>query len=182
MLAAMKFNHVRFVWHCRVCLLMPDHLRAIIAFPRECGMQTTVKNWKKFVAGKHGVDWQRDFFDHCLRDHHELEEKTGYILVNPVRKGLCEQAEDWAWVYRPNDRPPPLGDKVGRAVLCTPVQWQFAAARTHSTSLRAGCDAPYLQKLSRQIDRPSQEAQIMVPRNFKTAKLLQVRREPLRVQ
>ena len=34
-LAAMKFNHERFVWHCGLCLLMPDHLHAIIAFPRE---------------------------------------------------------------------------------------------------------------------------------------------------
>jgi len=107
-LAAMKFNHERFVWHCHLCLLMPDHLRAIIAFPREPGMQTTVRNWKKFVAGKHGVDWQRDFFEHRLRNHHELEEKTSYVLMNPVRKGLCERAEDWVWVYRPNDRPPPL--------------------------------------------------------------------------
>jgi hypothetical protein len=60
-------------------------------------MTTTIKNWKKFVAGKYGVDWQRDFFDHRLRDHYELEEKTGYILMNPVRRGLCVRAEDWAW-------------------------------------------------------------------------------------
>jgi len=70
-------------------------------------MATAIKNWKKFVAGKHGVDWQRNFFDHRLRDHHELDEKTSYILMNPVRKGLCQRAEDWLWVYRPNDRPPP---------------------------------------------------------------------------
>jgi hypothetical protein len=44
------------------------------------------------------------FFDHRLRDHHELEEKTSYILLNPVRKELCERAEAWRWVYRPNDR------------------------------------------------------------------------------
>jgi len=50
LLDAMKFNHERFVWCCRVCLLMPDHLHAIIAFPREPGMATIVKNWKKFVA------------------------------------------------------------------------------------------------------------------------------------
>jgi len=87
---------------------MPDHLHAIIAFSREPGMQTTIKNWKKFVAGKHGVDWQRDFFDHRLRDHHEVEEKTSYILMNPVRKRLCERAEDWLWVYCPNERQPPL--------------------------------------------------------------------------
>ena len=106
-LAAMQFNHERLIWHCRLCLLMPDHLHAIIAFPREPGMQITITNWKKFITGKCGVDWQRDFFDHRLRDHHELEEKTGYIFMNPVRKGLCERAEEWMWVYRPNDRPPP---------------------------------------------------------------------------
>jgi putative transposase len=139
-LDAMKYNHERFAWHCCLCLLMPDHLHAIIAFPREPGMAMIVKNWKKFVAGEHGVNWQRDFFDHRLRDHHELEEKTSYILMNPVRKGLCEQAEDWEWVYRPNDRPPPR--LVGRAVPCTPSS-AMLAARTHSTSLRASCDAPY---------------------------------------
>jgi REP element-mobilizing transposase RayT len=103
-LATMAHNHTQLVWHCRLCLLMPDHLHAILAFPREPGMQTTLKNWKKFVAGQHGVKWQRDFFDHRLRNHWELEEKTSYILMNPVRRGLCERAEDWVWVFRPKDR------------------------------------------------------------------------------
>jgi putative transposase len=107
-LATMKFNHDKLVWHCRLCLLMPDHLHAIMAFPREPGMETVMKNWKKYVAGKHGVDWQRDFFDHRLRDHHELEEKTSYILMNPVRKGLCGRAADWTWMFRPGDRLPPM--------------------------------------------------------------------------
>jgi putative transposase len=107
-LAAIKHNHEKLAWHCRLCLLTPDHLHAVFAFPREPGMQTVIKNWKKYVAGKHGVNWQRDFFDHRLRDHHEVDEKTSYILMNPVRKGLCERAEDWVWIYRPSDRPPPL--------------------------------------------------------------------------
>lgn len=119
-LAAMAHNHDKFVWHCRLCLLMPDHLHAIIAFPREPGLKTVVSNWKKFVAMKLGVKWQRDFFDHRLRDHHELQEKTGYILMNPVREELCERAEDWVWVYRPADRLPPRLDYVGRTVLCPP--------------------------------------------------------------
>jgi len=106
-LAAMRFNHEKFVWHCRLCLLMPDHLHGVLAFPREPGMETAIKNWKKFVATKHGVKWQRDFFDHRLRNDQELQEKTSYILMNPVRKGLCKRAEDWVWVYRPSDRLPP---------------------------------------------------------------------------
>jgi hypothetical protein len=87
---------------CRIICTRSLRFRA----NREC--KTTVRNWKKFVAGKHGVEWQRDFFDRRVRDHHELEEKTSYILMNPVRQGLCQRAEDWVWVYRPNDRPPPL--------------------------------------------------------------------------
>ena len=107
-LSAAAYNHERFVWHCRLMLLMPDHLHGIIAFPPEPGMKSVVMNWKKFLARKHGVTWQRDFFDHRLRDHHEMDEKTSYILMNPVRKNLCERATDWPWVYRPNDRITPI--------------------------------------------------------------------------
>jgi putative transposase len=109
-LAAIKHNHEKFVWHCRLCLLMPDHLHAIISFPSKPGMKTVITNWKKFVAFKYGVEWQRDFFDHRLRDQNELQEKTSYILMNPVRKGLCERAEDWIWIYHPTDRPVPKLD------------------------------------------------------------------------
>lgn len=107
-LAAMRHNHEQLVWHCRLCLLMPDHLHAILAFSREPGMATSIKNWKRFVAGKHGVVWQRDFFDHRLRTRDELKEKTDYIRLNPVRKGLCAQIEGWPWVYAPNNRIPPM--------------------------------------------------------------------------
>jgi REP-associated tyrosine transposase len=50
-LAAIRHNHEKLAWHCRLCLLMPDHLHAILAFPREPGMATMIKNWKKYVAG-----------------------------------------------------------------------------------------------------------------------------------
>jgi len=103
-LAAAAHNHEKLAWHCRLMLLMPDHLHAIIAFPREPGARTTVINWKKYLARTAGVPWQRDFFDHRLRDHHEEAEKISYILMNPVRKGLCERFEDWPWVYRSADR------------------------------------------------------------------------------
>jgi putative transposase len=104
-LAAAAVNHKRMVWHCRLMLLMPDHLHAILAVPREPGLKTTVTRWKKFLARMEGIQWQRDFFDHRLRSHHELGEKTSYVLMNPVRRGLCERVEDWPWVYRPHDRP-----------------------------------------------------------------------------
>ena len=77
-----------------------------------------------------GVEWQRDFFDHRLRDHHELEEKASYILINPVRKGLCERAEDWMWVYRPTT----ARRRAGRAG--SPAARRFRR-RTARTGVRA---------------------------------------------
>jgi putative transposase len=106
-LAALAHNHHKLIWHCRLALLMPDHLHGIFAFPPEPGMESTVRNWKKFLAVRQAVDWQRDFFDHRLRNDQELQEEVSYIRMNPVRQGLCERAEDWPWVYHPNDRLPP---------------------------------------------------------------------------
>ena len=101
LLEAAKFNHDKHIWCCRLILLMPDHLHAIIIFSNTPGMKKIVTEWKRYVARETGVNWQRDFFDHRLRDHHRIEEKADYIMKNPVRKGQCEKPEDWPWVFRP---------------------------------------------------------------------------------
>ena len=106
-LAAAAHNHDKLAWHCRLLLLMPDHLHALLAFPPEPGMRKAVENWKHYLAAQHKIAWQRDFFDHRLRTHHEEQAKASYILMNPVRRGLCERVEEWPWVYRPQDRLPP---------------------------------------------------------------------------
>ena len=80
-------------------VLMPDHLHAVVGFGREDGLKRVVVNWKTFLAKRIGVKWQRDFFDHRLRNETEVKEKWEYALMNPVRKGLCERVEDWRWVW-----------------------------------------------------------------------------------
>jgi REP element-mobilizing transposase RayT len=39
--------------------------------------------------------WQAGFFDHVLRSSESYNEKWKYVLMNPVRKGLVQQASDW---------------------------------------------------------------------------------------
>jgi putative transposase len=99
-LSAAKINNERGIWNCRLMLLMPDHLHAVIVFSKNVGLKTAVANWKKYLARTNGIQWQKDFFDHRLRNHTELLEKVDYILMNPVRRGLCERAEDWQWIFR----------------------------------------------------------------------------------
>lgn len=80
-------------------LLMPDHLHAILSFNREPGMQTSIKEFKKYTAKRLGIIWQRDFFDHRLRAGESITEKARYIRMNPVRAGLIETPDEWPHVW-----------------------------------------------------------------------------------
>jgi REP element-mobilizing transposase RayT len=78
-------------------LLMPDHLHAILSFNRDPGMQTSIKEFKKYTAKRLGIIWQRDFFDHRLRAGESYAEKAWYIRMNPVRAGLIETPDEWPY-------------------------------------------------------------------------------------
>ncbi|MEM0966355.1 MAG: hypothetical protein AAGJ81_09435 [Verrucomicrobiota bacterium] len=86
-------------WKVRLLLLMPDHLHALVSFnTRLFPLRKTVQDFKRFIARNHSVCWQRYFFDHRIRNASELDEKTSYVLSNPVRAGLVEKADDWPYV------------------------------------------------------------------------------------
>ena len=44
-----------------------------------------------------GVFWQKRYYDRNVRDEREFESKLRYIHRNPVKRGLCENPEDWKW-------------------------------------------------------------------------------------
>ncbi|MDP3069568.1 MAG: hypothetical protein Q8N18_04735 [Opitutaceae bacterium] len=80
---------------------MPDHLHALIAFPRHEAMSTVMRDWKAWHKRMHGIAWQDGYFDHRLREAHEFELKASYIRKNPVAQGLCPRAEAWPWMCEP---------------------------------------------------------------------------------
>ena len=88
LLEAVQHYHDSHRWFARLFLLMPDHVHALLAFPREESMRRVVADWKRYTVRRGGVRWQRDFFDHRLRSDESWELKAGYIRTNPVRKGL----------------------------------------------------------------------------------------------
>jgi putative transposase len=104
---SVEFRNRNAVWYAQLVCLMPDHLHALISFPYARPMKQIMSDRKRFLAKEFKIEWQRDFFDHRLRNDRELEEKTSYVLMNPVRKALCKRASDWRRIYRPNDRPSP---------------------------------------------------------------------------
>ncbi len=88
-------------WFARLVLLMPDHLHALIAFPPGSEMQKSIRLWKGYLARQHGIRWQRDFFDHRLRNDEAWQEKAHYIRMNPMRAGLVTEGSAWLYVWEP---------------------------------------------------------------------------------
>jgi REP element-mobilizing transposase RayT len=44
--------------------------------------------------------WQDERYDRWMRDEDEVTEKWAYIVGNPVKAGLVEQAEHYRWLYQ----------------------------------------------------------------------------------
>ncbi len=42
-----------------------------------------------------GFKWQKDYYDHVLRKDEDLKRHVGYIIANPVRKGMVEHWKDY---------------------------------------------------------------------------------------
>jgi putative transposase len=101
---SVDFRHSNHEWHAHLVLLMPDHVHALIAFAPDRSMVSSVRAWKGFLARRHGIGWQRNFFDHRIRDDRSFEEKAAYIRQNPIRAGLVAEAAEWTYVWEPNGR------------------------------------------------------------------------------
>lgn len=99
--------------------LMPDHLHVLIegttenadlfAFTGRFKQRTALQYSSSVRAGKpdrplqrqecgladrHAL-WQRNFYEHILRDRQRIEDVASYIWMNPVRKGLCASPDEY---------------------------------------------------------------------------------------
>jgi len=110
---SLRFRMQNGIWWISLFLLMPDHCHGLIGFSRSVSLRLSVKDWKRFLAREAGLSWQRDFFDHRIRDDRSFRAKELYICENPVRAGLCEKPEDWPYLWRAEDL---MGKPEGRAL------------------------------------------------------------------
>jgi hypothetical protein len=47
------------------------------------------------LRGATGAFWQRESYDHWVRDADELERIIHYVEANPVKAGLIDASENW---------------------------------------------------------------------------------------
>lgn len=84
-----------------VYIFMPDHFHIITVGKNDVSDPLNfIKRFKQksgywFSQIKFGDRWQKDFFDHIIRNDQDLQNQFYYILNNPVRKGLVSSWKDY---------------------------------------------------------------------------------------
>jgi putative transposase len=81
--------------------VMPDHLH-FLAFGKaaSCDLLIFAKTFKQksaysYMQKTHTRLWLKNYYDHILQSNEESSRVAAYIWLNPVRKGLCKNFEDY---------------------------------------------------------------------------------------
>jgi REP element-mobilizing transposase RayT len=92
-------------WAVGRYVIMPDHVHFFAsAQSGSKSLSAFMRDWKKWTA--RGITagrqisppvWQLEFFDHVLRSARSYSEKWDYVRQNPVRAGLANSVEAWAY-------------------------------------------------------------------------------------
>jgi len=84
--------------------VMPNHVHVMIEMAAGFPLGDIVHSWKSFsgkqcnkVLHQTGRFWMPDYHDRFIRDENHFTRALAYIIENPVKAGLCEKVEDWAW-------------------------------------------------------------------------------------
>jgi len=100
--------HKKFGFNLYCYTLMPDHFHGLIGIGqtemtlgRICGHFKSLSTRRFWEFGE-GRLWQRQFFDHVIRNEVDFWETIEYIRENPVKKDLCKSWEDWEYYGEPD--------------------------------------------------------------------------------
>ena len=58
-------------------------------------MMSYTANRANAILRRTGGFWQKESYDHWIRDLDELERVVQYVIFNPVKSGLCAAPKDW---------------------------------------------------------------------------------------
>lgn len=89
------------VW---AAVVMPDHIHVLFEAGVRLSVGRCVSRWKtqaRAAAGYAG-EWQRDFWEHRVRDGESIEEYGWYLILNPYRAGLCQPDVTWPGWWCPD--------------------------------------------------------------------------------
>lgn len=101
--ALLHFEDSRYQLHEWV--VMPNHVHAVVRPTGTHTLSSILHSWKSFTANEANKTiervghefWQRESYDHLIRDDEEFSRLRHYVRNNPVKAGLCQRPEDWPY-------------------------------------------------------------------------------------
>jgi REP-associated tyrosine transposase len=96
----------RFVLKLVGYVVMPEHVHLLISEPIVGTPSTVMQMLKQRVSrlvregteqGKEHSFWETRFYDFNVRTKKKKVEKLIYMHMNPVKRGLVDQPDDWPW-------------------------------------------------------------------------------------
>jgi putative transposase len=95
-------------------VVMPDHIHWMLQLLPQHELSKVVATTKGRASIRinrsnrtQGRFWQPNFHDHAVRREEDLENLAQYLIMNPVRAGLVERAEQyryWWSTWHPRNR------------------------------------------------------------------------------
>ena len=90
-------------WRCYAYCLMTTHFHLVLETPR-----ANVSEGMQYLNGVYAQGFNKHYgrFGHVLHgrfsavlieSERQFFETVRYVVLNPVRAGICERAEDWPW-------------------------------------------------------------------------------------
>jgi putative transposase len=105
-------------WQCHSYCLMPNHYHVVLETPEanlSAGMHRLNSTYAHWFNVRHSVEghlFQGRFHAVLIESEWHLLELARYVVLNPVRAGLCVQAGEWPWssysALVGRRRPPPF--------------------------------------------------------------------------
>jgi putative transposase len=93
----------RYGWRCHSYCLMSNHYHLLIQLQAgglSAGMQLLNGWFARISNRRHGYDghlFKNRFWSELIDGEGHLLEAARYIVLNPVRAGICSAAEAWPW-------------------------------------------------------------------------------------
>jgi type I restriction enzyme, R subunit len=111
--------------------VMPNHVHVVVKPSPGHALEQITHSWKSFTAleanrllARKGVFWQKESYDHLIRDEEDLGHALQYVLDNPRKAGL----KDWRWVGSAADLQSIIDRGTGFQPVIAEHQRQDAAA------------------------------------------------------
>ena len=78
-----RLYHASQRWYLKLLLLMPDHLHMLIGVPGDTPLSNLIRDFKRMTTRIANIAWQRNFFDHRLRN----DESENVKAPTPCKAG-----------------------------------------------------------------------------------------------